>query len=126
VRGIKAKTRAKARKVGLWSKRGYARIDQRLLEAREEKRLIRMLSEHVGAPSGPQTVLIERTARSLLMVSMLERRLIERAELTDLGARQVVALSNSIRLNLQALGLAKPEQQAPALVEYLGAKGRAA
>jgi hypothetical protein len=113
--------RAVKRNLSLWSTRKYDAIDGRLLEAREEKRLVKALSEHVGQPTFPQTLLIKRTARSLVMVSILERRVLERQEFGDLQARQLLALSNSIRLNLVALGLKKAETQAT-LKSYLGGK----
>jgi hypothetical protein len=101
--------RAVKRNLSLWSRRGYAEIDGRLLEAREEKRLIQALTEHVGQPSFPQQLLIRRTARALVMVSIIERRVLEQQEFGDLQARQLLALTNSVRLNLVALGLERSE-----------------
>ena len=101
------------RRQSVWCKRGFAELDGRLLEAREEKRLIRALGEHVGGrPSVPQQLLIRRTARSLIMLGILERRVLEEHDLGDLQARQMIALSNSVRLNLVALGLERAEAPA--------------
>src|SRR5919106_7042987 len=93
------------RKQSLWSSRGFAELDGRLLEAREEKRLIRELTRHVGTPSITQEVLIKRAARLLIMLSQLEVRMIQNNELGDLAGRQIVALHNALRLTLNALGL---------------------
>ena len=103
--------RAVKRNLSLWSRREYDSIDGRLLEAREEKKIIRALSEHVGGcPSVAERLLIKRVARSLIMVSLLEKRVLERHDFGDLEARQLLALSNSCRLGLVALGLKAAQQ----------------
>jgi hypothetical protein len=92
------------RKQSLRSRRGFAELDGRLLEAREEKRLIRELTAHCGGhPSITQMVLIKRSARLLIMIGQLERRLIEGNSMGDLAARRVVALHGALRLSLTAL-----------------------
>lgn len=106
------------RRQSLWCRRGFAELDGRLLEAREERRLIAQLSEHVGRPTVVQKVLIKRAARLLIMIMQLERRMIEGNDLGDLGGRQVVALHNALRLSLTALGLEQSQQQ-PRLADVL-------
>jgi hypothetical protein len=101
--------------------RGYCELDGRLVEAREEKRIIRELSAHVGVPSITQAILIKRAARLLIMLGQLERRVIEANELGDLGGRQVVALHNALRLSLQAIGLERASDQPATLKGYLKA-----
>ena len=108
--------------MSLWSKRGFAEIDGRLTEAREEHRIIEDLTRHVGRPTIPQMILIRRTARLLVMITQLERRMIEDAALGDLGGRQVCALHNSLRLSLQAIGLERAEKEIPSVANFL--KGR--
>ena len=109
------------RKQPLWRYRGFAELDGRSIEAQEEKRLIRELSEHVGRPTAVQRVLIKRAARLLIMIGQLEVRMIEGNELGDLGGRQVVALHNALRLSLSALGLERAE--APKTLQtYLAGK----
>jgi hypothetical protein len=116
--------RAVKRNLSLWSKRDYDAIDGRLIEAREEKRIIRELSDHCGGrPSAPQAMLIKRTARSVIILSILEKRVLENHDLGDLEARQMIALTNSVRLNLVALGL-KAAEAPKTLQAYIG--GRAA
>jgi hypothetical protein len=118
--------RAVRRNLNLYSRRGFDAIDGRLLEAREEKRLIKALTEHVGRPSFPEQLLIKRTARSLVMLSVLERRILEKHDLGDLEARQTITLANSIRLNLMALGLKKSERQEIDPIAYLEARRKVA
>lgn len=110
------------RRLSLWSKRGFAEIDGRLAEAREERRVIADLTRHVGRPSIPQVILIKRAARLLIMIAQLERKMIETNDLGDLGGRQVCALHNALRLSLSALGMERPEVQAPRLAELLKSK----
>jgi hypothetical protein len=112
----------KQRRLSLWSMRGYCELDGRLVEAREEKRVIRALSEHVGAPTVTQRILIKRAARLLIMLGQLERRMIEANSLGDMGGRQVVALHNALRLSLQAIGLERAEKQVPAIADFLKAR----
>jgi hypothetical protein len=69
-------------------------------------------------------ILIRRTARLLIMIGQLERRIIEGNELGDLVGRQTVALHNALRLSLSALGMDRPEKQPATLKAYVG--GRAA
>jgi hypothetical protein len=113
--------RAVKRNLSLWSKRDFDAIDGRLLEAREEKRLIKALTEHVGGrPSVTQEILIKRTARSVIMLEVLERRVLETKDFGDLQARQMIALTNSARLNLMALGL-KAAEAPKTLASYIKA-----
>jgi hypothetical protein len=114
--------RAVKRNLSASSRRKYNEIDGRLLEAREEKRLIQALTEHLGQPSFPQQLLIKRTARSLVMVSIIERRVLEQGEFGDLQARQLLALTNAIRLNLVALGLERSPKATATLADVLKIK----
>jgi hypothetical protein len=110
------------RKLTLWSNRGFAELDGRLVEAREERRIIRELTEHVGRPSVPQAILIRRAARLLIMLTQLERRIIEGNDLGDLTGRQCCALHNALRLSLSALGLERAEAQVPSVADFLAAQ----
>ena len=107
------------RRLSLWSKRGFAQLDGRLAEAREERRIIADLSRHVGRPTIPQMILIRRVARLLVMITQLERRVLESNELGDLGGRQICALHNSLRLSLQAIGLERAEKEIPSVADFL-------
>jgi hypothetical protein len=120
--------RAVKRNLSLWSTRKYDELDGRLLEAKNEKRFVAALTEHIGGrPSITQEILIKRTARLLIMIGQLERRMIESNELGDLGGRQIVALHNALRLSLTALGIERVEQQVPHLSAFLAdQRGRAA
>jgi hypothetical protein len=108
----------------MWSKRKYDQIDGRLLEAQEEQQLIAELTQHIGPGiTVPQKLLIKRVARASIIVSILERRVIESGDLGDLQARQLNALWNSVTRGLAALGLHKSDVPT-SLKAYVG--GRAA
>jgi hypothetical protein len=115
--------------IGLWSKRDFYALDGRLLEAREEKRLINMMAAHVGTPTVLQQLLIRRAARLLIIIGILERRVIESPdkELGDLACRQLIAFHNALRLTFGALGLEKAEEKIPELGTFIAAnRGKAA
>ena len=112
------------RKLSLWSKRGFFELDGRLMEAREERRIVDQLVQHVGRPSIPQAILIRRAARLLLMIGQLERRVIEGNDLGDLSGRQICALHNALRLSLSALGLERAEKQVPSIADFLAAQSK--
>jgi hypothetical protein len=118
--------RAVRRNLNVYSRREFDAIDGRLLEAREERRIVRALNDHVGQPSVPEQMLIRRTARVLIMLGVLERRILEGHDLGDLQARQTIALGNSIRLNLVAFGLKRSEREAFDPISYLEANRKAA
>jgi hypothetical protein len=115
--------RVAKRHLSIWSKRDFRALDGRLLEAKREKQLIRLLTEHVGGrPSAVQEILIRRCARLLIILDLLERRVIERPdELGDLACRQLMAFHNGLRLSLSALGMDRPEVQTT-LQTYVGGK----
>ena len=103
----------------------HQRLDGRTFAGRTERRVVRELTAHVGGqPSAPERILIARAARLVMVIEMLERRLIEKGEVSDHSGRQILAWVNSLRLIMQALGLERPSQQPASLRSYLG--GRAA
>jgi hypothetical protein len=108
------------RNLSLWSKRDFDAIDGRLLEAKEEKRLIAALTEHVGGRPSAAEILIKRTARFVIMLEVLERRVLETKDFGDLQSRQMIALANTARMNLVALGL-KPTEAPKTLQSYIKA-----
>ena len=55
--------------MSFWSPRKWGELDGRLVEAREEKRIIADLTRHVGQPTIPQKILIKRAARLLVMLA---------------------------------------------------------
>jgi hypothetical protein len=104
-----------------FSRMRFDELDQRILEAKEERSIIAGLTDHVGGqPTFPQMLLIKRIARSVIMLATIEKRVLDTLDLGDLEARQMIALANSIRLSLRDLGLKRPQLQAPQLSDYIG------
>jgi hypothetical protein len=108
----------------VYSRRRWGELDQRTAEALEERRIIEALTAHVGNnPTAPQQIMIRRAARVLIMVTLLERRVIENpGDFGDLALRQLCALSNSARLAMQAIGFDQPERTAPEIADFLVAQ----
>ena len=70
-------------------------------------------------------LLIKRTARAVIMLATLEKRVLDSLDLGDLEARQMIALANSVRMNLSVLGIKRPKQQTPHLANYLSTYSKA-
>jgi hypothetical protein len=75
----------------------------------------RELSQHVGgAPTFPQKILIRRCARKLLQLEMLDAKFAA-DEWTPHDGRTYGGLSNSLRLDLKALGGPAESNKTPSL-----------
>jgi hypothetical protein len=98
-------------------------VDGRCRVARQIREFTASLVEHVGGqPSPAQSVLIREASLKNAKVVMLADKILEGAELDlDLASRCYLAWSNSLRRDLEALGLGQPEKQLPALRGYLKA-----
>lgn len=103
------------------SVKAISSMDKRTREARSLKRTIDDLTEHLGGHdkvSSPQLLLI-RTCAVLVMrlEAIIDRYLAENA--SDTCDKHFIAFQNSLRHNLQALGMERPKEQAPTLAKYL-------
>ena len=109
------------RKISPWSRRSPLALDQRTVEGRTETRVIRELIEQIGGdPTPAERILITRAGRLVILVEQIERSVIERQTLSDLGSRQLVALGNSLRQCLGLLGIKRRAKDAtPVLRDYL-------
>jgi hypothetical protein len=121
------RSRRSPERLSVWSRRKFGALDQRTAEAKAERKLVEELSAQVGRPTPAQMIVIRQTARTSIMATLLTRRIIESGDLGDLQARQVLALINTTRLGLVALGLKRKGEAPPDLVQYIGkGSGRAA
>ena len=81
------------------------------------------LKAHVGDPSIPEAMLIEVTAFLWLQINMLAPKVLDgTAGDSDMADRQILAYTNSLRRNLETLGITKPKTQVPSLAKYIEAK----
>jgi hypothetical protein len=89
-------------------------VDGRCRVARQIREFSASLVEHVGgAPTPAQAVLIREASLKNAKVVMLADKILEGAELDlDLAARCYLAWSNSLRRDLEALGLKHADQPA--------------
>jgi hypothetical protein len=121
--------RCARKKLGPFSRVHHlASVDGRSQVGRYVRQLRRQLSEHVGgSPSIPQRVLIEQAAIKAARIGLLVDKILTSADPdVDLATRCYLAWSNSLRRDLEALGLVKPEVQAPRLAEFLASRAKPA
>ena len=109
----------KATPFGPYSKR-LRRLDGRTREGQREREVIAELTAHLGGkPTTPQLILVQRVAKLLVVIELLERRLIEKGEVSDFAGRQYLAWVNTLRLLLQLIGIERSEQAPARLAEVL-------
>ena len=118
----------KAHRIGPYSRRtGLARLDARTSEGRFFRTVVAELEAHLGSrPTAPQRLLIKLAALKALRIALLAELVVTETAIEERDDRQLVAWMNGLRLDLQALGLARPERDAPSLATYLSKRGRAA
>jgi hypothetical protein len=104
-----------------------AKIDGRTKESRLIAAARDELTRHVGgSPSHVQRVLIERAARLMLYIEIMDRETLEAGTMSERNSRQYLAWSNSLRLTLRELGLkAAPAGKLPDLRDILAEHGTA-
>lgn len=86
-----------------------------------------MLTAHVGgSPSATQALLIDRTARDMLTLELLDAKLMN-GHATDHDVRTHGGISNRVRLTLRELGFKAAAQKPPSLADITAAiRGAAA
>jgi hypothetical protein len=101
-----------------------AKLDKRTKEARLLAARRAELIAHIGGePSAVQKVLIERAARLMLFVELMDREALEAGTMSERNSRQYLAWQNSLRLCLRELGVkAAATVPPPSLVEYLASR----
>jgi hypothetical protein len=106
---------------------GLMALDRRSREAKFAAQVRASLIEHVGGnPSAPQMLLIQLASLRALRIGLLASKL-ETDSWTEHDDRHLNATANSLRADLQALGMREPERQIPSIEQYLiGRKRRAA
>jgi hypothetical protein len=122
--------RCQRKKLGPYSRAHHlASVDGRSQVGRYIQDLSRDLARHVGDPSPAQRVLIKEAAIKSARLGLLVDRILSDSNLDyDCATRTYLAWSNSLRRDLEALGLQKPEAKLPAIADYIAArrKGTAA
>jgi hypothetical protein len=124
------KQRRKRRRYGPYTKsHGLTTVDGRCRVARNIREFARELERHIGnEPTPAQRVLVREAAVKNAKLGLLVDKILSGAEPdVDLATRCYLAWSNSLRRDLQALGLKSPEKNLPELGQFLAIeRGRAA
>jgi hypothetical protein len=119
---LKLSQRRKRPRLGPFSsKQSLLSVDGRCSAARAIREFARDLERQLGGePTAGQKVIIrEASIKNARIALMTEAILDKDSPDFDLLTRTYLAWSNSLRRDLEALGLKATEQQAPALVEYI-------
>ena len=67
-------------------------------------------------------MLIGLAARKALRLTLLTSHVLTKGDLDERGDREFLAYANSLRRDLETLGLKSPARQLPRLAEYIGEK----
>ena len=93
------------------------REGQTLIAARAE------LTAHVGNPNSVQKVLIERAARLMLYLELMDAEALAAGTMTERNSRMYLAWTNSLRLTLHDIGIDEAKSaKTPDLADYLASK----
>ena len=80
------------------------------------------LSEHVGGePNAAQQLIIHQATIKTTRLILLEKRILSELGLEEGDTHQWLAWSNSLRRDLEALGIASKVRNEPRLAEYIEA-----
>lgn len=112
-------------KTGLWLDFRRIRLDKRTKLAKTISFLKKSLRAHLGGEcSIVQEILIDRAVHKLVKVMLYENGVIANP---DQGSRDYyIALANSLRLDLQALGIEGKQKDLVTLPEYIKQKEKPA
>jgi hypothetical protein len=120
------KQRRKRKRLGPYSRpNALTTVDGRCRVARTIREFAQELARHVGDPTPAQRVLIREAAFKNAKLGMLADKILDGTELDmDCATRTYLAWSNSLRRDLEALGLKASE--APKTLKAYLVEGKAA
>lgn len=104
---VSRSTASKKPKPGPFSRdRALTSIDRRTQAGRKFRAQIAALSDHIGGnPTPPQSLLIQSAALKATRLFLLSEKLLNGDEIGEGSDHHALAWLNSLRLDLQALGL---------------------
>jgi hypothetical protein len=94
-------------------------LDRRTRAGRVMKSVIRELTNHLGDATAPQRLLIQSAALKSTRLALLSDQLLDGTPPSEGSDHHALAWLNSLRLDLQALGLERKGPAALDLREYL-------
>ena len=118
----------KAHRVGRYS-RGTAlvHLDGRTREGRFARAVQSELVEHVGgSPSAPQQLLIRLASLKALRLALMTQHVLTDQSISERDDQQFLSWANSLRRDLDVLGIARAPERLPRLAEVLASTGEAA
>jgi hypothetical protein len=106
------------------SKGSIMALDARTNVAKLLRKITADLLDHLGDPTAPQRLIVQGAAFKALRVALFaDRMLNDENSLSEKSDHNLLAWSNSLRLDLMALGLERREKATIDLATYL-ARGR--
>ncbi len=112
----------KAHRIGAYSGgSALIRVDRRTREGRFLQAVHRELTAMVGgAPTAAEQILIKLATLKVLRVSLMADAIISSEAIDERRDRQFLAWANSLRRDLDVLGLTRRVKSSPRLAELLG------
>ncbi len=117
----------KAHRVGRYSRAsGLAKLDHRTREGKLAEAVVTELTKHVGGnPSAAEQLLIRLAGLKTLRIALMAQHVLTVESITERDDRQFLAWANSLRRDLDCLGLKAAGPRQPRLAEVL-TEGKAA
>jgi hypothetical protein len=110
--GRKSPPGGRHRKPGPFSRdESLATLDNRTRAGRVMKGVIRQLTEQIGDPTAGQGLLIQSVGLKATRMALLAEQLLDGTPPSEGSDHHALAWLNSMRLDLQALGLERRERQ---------------
>jgi len=115
----------RTRQVGPYSRpSALAKLDGRTAAGRFVKAIQTELAEHVGAPNAAQSLLIKLASFKALRIALMADQVLTAEAIHERDDRQIISWCNSLRLDLQVLGIEGRGDAPPVLEAYLEGKAR--
>lgn len=114
----------KAHRIGPYSRDGaLVRLDFRTREGKFARAIQDELTAHVGGqPSAAEQILIRMVSLKALRVALMAPQIMTSEAIDERADRQFLAWANSLRRDLDTLGITKRAAREPTLQEYLSSK----
>ena len=114
----------KAHRIGPYSRAlPLACIDGRTREGKFARAVQDELTQHVGgAPTAAEQILIKLASIKVLRVALMTRHELSEHSISERNDREFLCWSNSLRRDLDVLGITKRATQSPSLKEYTAAR----
>ncbi len=112
----------RAHRIGAYSGgSALARVDLRTREGRFLQAIQQELTEHVGGqPNAAQQLLIRLASIKALRIALMADHVLSQESISERDDRQFLCWANSLRRDLDVLGLTRQASSSPRLAELLG------